>query len=410
MQDELEKYLPRKEIICLRGPRQAGKTTLLKVLGGKITGDQAFLNFDLVENRRVLEENPLELVKRFKKEGRLYFFLDEIQKVKDAGEKLKIIFDEIPGVKIFISGSSSLELKTNVLPALVGRLFLFELYTFDFGEFLAAKDEGLTKLYEERHLALKSFLEGRGEPLRPVFVQEFLKFWKEYVLFGGYPEVIKSEGEEEKKIILKNIFNTYLEKDIVNFFRIEETSKFEDLLKIAAFNIAQVVSPSSLPGKTGLSYRKGEEFLNILRHTYTLFLLPPFHKNLVTEIRKSPKVHFLDLGLRNMVINNFLAFENRSDGGQLLENFVFRQLLSSFPGYKLNYWRTMGKAEVDFVLSKDEEIIPVEVKLSGEKLGKSFYSFLEAYAPKRALIVTLDKFAKQKIRGTTIYWVPAFYF
>ncbi len=93
-----------------------------------------------------------------------------------------------------------------------------------------------------------------------------------------------------------------------------------------------------------------------------------------------------------------------------MENFILRELITDFKDWKLNYWRTTGKAEVDFVLKKDKTIIPIEVKLGGENLGKSFYSFLDAYKPERAVIVTLDKFKKQKINNTVVYWVPVFYF
>ncbi|MEM4460956.1 MAG: DUF4143 domain-containing protein, partial [Nanopusillaceae archaeon] len=99
----------------------------------------------------------------------------------------------------------------------------------------------------------------------------------------------------------------------------------------------------------------------------------------------------------------------RSDKGALMENFVLRELLS-FEDWKLNYWRTTGKSEIDFVLRKGDIIIPVEVRLSGEKLGKSFYSFLNSYKPERAIIVTLDKFKKEKIGKTIVHWVPVFYF
>ena len=143
LESKLEKLESRKEIIGIRGARQTGKTTLLKLIEGKTKADKAFINLDQAEYRRALEDNPLDFVKRFKKNGKLVLFLDEIQKVKEGGEKLKIIYDEFPDVKIFFSGSSSLEIKTNILPCLVGRLFLFELYTFDFDEFLSLKAEGL---------------------------------------------------------------------------------------------------------------------------------------------------------------------------------------------------------------------------------------------------------------------------
>lgn len=410
LEDKIKKYLHRKEILGIRGARQVGKTTLLKMIANSLKDERIFVNLDIPDNRKTLEENPIDFVKRFKKEGKkLYLFFDEIQRVKDAGEKLKIIYDEFPEVKIFISGSSSLEIKTSVLPFLAGRLLLFELYTFDFEEFMLTKDKGLAKVLGEKIKSVKGFLEGKDEPSLPSFQQEFLTYWKEYAVFGGYPEVVKAKETEEKLILLKNIYNLYLEKDVINFFRVEETTKFENFTKALAFGIASMLNLNSLASDVRISYKRAEEFLEILQHSYIIRLVKPFHKNLVTELKKSQKIYFLDLGLRNAVINNFIDFDSRNDRGKLMENFVFRELITNFEEYRINYWRTTGKAEVDFVLSKDESLIPIEVKLSGEKLTRGFYSFLRSYNPERALIITLDKFKQQKVNNTLIYWVPVFY-
>jgi len=402
LEEKIKKFLHRKEILGIRGARQVGKTTLLRMIANSLEDEKIFVNLDIMDNRKTFEENPIDFVKRFKKEGKkLYLFFDEIQRVKNAGEKLKIIYDEFPGVKIFISGSSSLEIKTNVLP--------FELYTFDFEEFMLTKDKGLAKILGEKIKSVKRFLEGKDEPSLPSFKQEFLTYWKEYAIFGGYPEVVKAKEIEEKIMLLKNIYNLYIEKDVVNFFRIEETTKFENFTKALAFNIASMLNLNSLASDVRISYKRAEEFLEILQHSYIIRLVKPFHKNLVTELKKSQKIYFLDLGLRNAVINNFIDFDSRDDRGKLMENFVFRELITNFEEYKINYWRTTGKAEIDFVLSKDESLIPIEVKLSGNKLTRGFYSFLRSYNPERALIITLDKFQQQKVNNTLIYWVPVFY-
>jgi len=402
LEEKIKKFLHRKEILGIRGARQVGKTTLLRMIANSLEDEKIFVNLDIMDNRKTFEENPIDFVKRFKKEGKkLYLFFDEIQRVKNAGEKLKIIYDEFPGVKIFISGSSSLEIKTNVLP--------FELYTFDFEEFMLTKDKGLAKILGEKIKSVKRFLEGGDEPSLPSFKQEFLTYWKEYAIFGGYPEVVKAKEIEEKIMLLKNIYNLYIEKDVVNFFRIEETTKFENFTKALAFNIASMLNLNSLASDVRISYKRAEEFLEILQHSYIIRLVKPFHKNLVTELKKSQKIYFLDLGLRNAVINNFIDFDSRDDRGKLMENFVFRELITNFEEYKINYWRTTGKAEIDFVLSKDESLIPIEVKLSGNKLTRGFYSFLRSYNPERALIITLDKFQQQKVNNTLIYWVPVFY-
>jgi len=410
LENKIKKFIKRKEIIAIRGARQVGKTTLLKMIEEGVSDPKVFINLDIPENRKNLEENPLDFVKRFKKPGKkLFLFLDEIQRLKDGGEKLKIIFDEVPDVKMLISGSSSLELKSKILPFLVGRAFLFELYTFGFEEFLSSRDESLLKLFQEKHASLKRFIDGSGDITSPSFSDEFLRYWKDYVIFGGYPEVVKAK-ETEKIAILKNIFDLYIERDISTFFKIEDTGKFEDLVKILSFRTSDLLSVSSLSSDLKFSIRNVEEFLNILKHTYVIYLLAPFYKNMSTELRKARKVYFLDLGLRNSAISNFSSFDNRTDKGELMENFVLRELLIEFEDWKINYWRTTGKAEVDFILSKEEKIIPIEVKLHGENLGKSFYSFLNTYKPEKGIIVTLDKFGKKKIGKTTVYWVPVFYF
>jgi len=408
LEEKIRKYLKRREILAIRGARQVGKTTLLKMLAENLKGKKIFVNLDIPDNRKTLEENPADLVKRFKKRGKLYLFFDEIQRVKDAGDKLKILYDEFPEVKIFVSGSSSLEIKTNVLPFLVGRLLLFELYTFDFEEFMLAKDKGLAKILREKVNSVKGFLQGRDEPEHPSFRNEFLNYWKEYAIFGGYPEVVKADSEEEKTFILKNIYNLYLEKDVISFFRIEESAKFDNFCKILAFGIASILNLNSISSDVKISYRKAEEFLEVLRHSYIVRLVKPFHRNLVTELKKSQKIYFLDLGMRNTVINNFLNFDYRDDRGKLMENFVFRELLTNFEEYKINYWRTAGKAEVDFVLSKDNFIVPMEVKLSGGKMTRGFHSFLKTYKPERALVITLDDFEKRKIGDTMIYYIPIY--
>jgi predicted AAA+ superfamily ATPase len=410
LEAELRNFMPRREILVVRGPRQSGKTTLMRLLYNGVRKDKVFINLDLPEYRRALAETPLDFVRRFKKPGKdLVMFLDEIQRVENAGESLKLIFDEYPDVKLLVTGSSSLELKVRVLPPLVGRAFLFELLSFDFEEFLMAKDEGLWRVFREKNSALREFLAEGGELPEPSFKDEFLRLLQEYLIYGGYPEVIKARSEEEKIVVLKNIVALYLEKDITTFFGIEESSKFQDFAKVLAFNTSSLLSLSSVASDLKLSYRRAEQFLEILRHTYVVSLLNPFARNLVTELRKMPKVYFLDLGLRNSLLSNFADFDSRTDRGQLVENFVYRELLQ-FAGFSLHYWRTAGGAEVDFVLVRGEEVIPIEVRLGGGALGKGFYSFLKTYRPERAIVVTLGDFKKQKVTGTTLYWVPIFYF
>ncbi|MBI1973918.1 ATP-binding protein, partial [Candidatus Micrarchaeota archaeon] len=319
---------------------------------------------------------------------------------------LKLIYDtEKP--KIITSGSSSLELKVNILPYLVGRAFTFDLLTFSFGEFLKSKDHSLARIFYEKNNSVKAFIAEGKEIGKPSFAAELANHFKEYAVFGGYPEAVMAP-RDEKTLVIDSLRSTYLEKDVAAFFHVYDTSKFEDFVKVLAFQTANVLSVSVVAKELGIGLKKAEEFLEILQHTYLVRLLRPFHRNLSTEVRKSRKVYFLDLGLRNSVMGNFIEFDKREDQGKLLENFVFRELTASFGDWEIRYWRTTAKAEVDFVLMKGDQIVPIEVKAGG-KPGKSFYSFCQTYKPKRAVIVTLDRFEKAKIGNTTVYYVPAFY-
>ncbi|MHA1672336.1 MAG: ATP-binding protein [Promethearchaeota archaeon] len=420
LEEILSPYFSRKEIIGIRGARQIGKTTLLKRIQDLWKGESIFINMDLRENRRSFESSPLDFVARFtasakgiSQSNKFLIIFDEIQRITKAGELLKIVYDEAnetSKVKIFISGSSSLELKTNVLPFLAGRLLLFNLFTFNFQEYLSTLDKGLLHLLKKKQMSLQSFIRD-GSPIDPPsFLSENVHNLKQYLIWGGYPEAIKANTDETRRRILNNIMNLYLDKDISAFFGLTDTSKFEALLRVLAFNIGNMVNISGLSSDLKLSYRQTEHFLEILEHSYTIKLVRPFYKNLVTEVKKMPKQYLFDLGMRNAILNNFTPFDNRTDRGELLENFVFCELQSNFEGWQINYWRTMGKAEMDFILRKDNQIVPIEVKLGGKKLGKGFYSFLKTYHPKRAIVATLDKFNVEKVLDTTVYWVPAYYF
>jgi hypothetical protein len=152
--------------------------------------------------------------------------------------------------------------------------------------------------------------------------------------------------------------------------------------------------------------------ISILTETYIINLIQPFHRNPITELRKIPKIYFFDLGLRNYIIDNFNTLEKRTDSGALIENYAFLALKNNFPEATINYWRTIAKAEVDFVLRMKDEIIPVEVKyqsFKAPKISRGLRNFVKSYNAKRALVVTKDFWSETKIDGTNFLFVPTFY-
>ena len=409
IEDNIIPLASRDEIIIIRGPRQAGKTTLMGLIARKIKGKKAFVDFDIASNRRAISESPIDYAKRLYENGNSTFFFDEIQRLGDAGEIMKILYDSFKGkIKIFASGSSSLEIRNKVLGFLVGRALVFDLYTFGFGEFIEVRDKGLHKIFVEKKRSVFDFIDRGKPPLKPSLSEDLLSLWKEYVIFGGYPEVVKAESASLKETLLLNLVDLYIEKDITSFFKIEDSREFENFMRMLSFNDSQMFLLSNAANNIGITSYKAKSYLDIVENTYIAKMVYPYYKSMSSAIRKTPKVYFLDLGLRNAVLKNMLPYEKRDDTGKLAENFVFRELVAS--GKNVMYWRTTGGAEMDFVVETDNGIIPIEVKLGGSKaLGKSFYSFLETYKPDRALVVTLDEFFTKKIGKTTVYAVPIFY-
>lgn len=418
--DGVKKWIDRREIIAIKGPRQSGKTTLLEMIRRWLINSKKVKEENIVsvsfEDREILEKfsvDPRGFVERYIKNERIYLFLDEVHYCNELGHKLKLIYDSFRNVKLIITGSSSLELTSQTAKYLVGRIFSFELLPFSFYEFLLARDERLAKIYLDRKKEVRNFiLRGKNLELRKdIHIKEISRYLEEYLIYGGYPEVIKTGNREEKQIILKNIYDTYVEKDILSYLQISDTLKFRKVVSLVSFSIGNILSYESLANNSASYYKEILKLIDVLEQTYVIKRLRPFYKNLVTELRKNPKVYFYDLGLRNYAINNFNTIGLRDDVGRIAENFVFSDL--GYEGFSLNFWRTTGKAEVDFVISDVKEVIPIEVKferMKKKKFGKSFYSFLDAYKPKRGVIVTRDYWGEMKIGKTNVKFIPIVYF
>jgi hypothetical protein len=407
IEKKLDKWLKRKEAVLIKGPRQSGKTTLLMHLKDKLGG-----NYVTLEDQNMLkafETNPKGFAERFTGKGRQFLFIDEAQYCKGAGKTTKLLFDLFSDrLKLFVTGSGSFDIKVEIGRYLVGRAAYFEVLPLDFEEFLLWRDRGLHRAFKDYKNAVTDFiLHGREIKAKPTFEQEFKPLLEEYMVFGGFPAVVKERDEQMKKELLGNLTRTYLEKDIFFFLNIAHIDKVRDMLSRLSFSTGSLLEVSSLMKELKMDYKTAENYLSILSSTYIISLLRPFHRNLVTELKKTRKVFFNDTGMRNSIINNFLPLQSRTDKGALFENFVLNELKANFEG-KLNYWRTIGRAEVDFILSSGEEIIPVEVK-SQTKLKKGFLSFIKTYNPKKALVFTESGFGTKRIGKTRVAFLPHYF-
>ncbi len=422
MLKKLQKWLDRREVFAIKGPRQSGKTTLMLMLREKLLQSGVpdknivFLSCDDFDAVEPFVKDPKAFVKSYVRTGeRHYFFLDEYQYVPEGGRRLKVLYDAFPNVKFVISGSSSLELKDKTAKYLVGRVFYFTLYPFSFGEFVSAVSERLGGVYEQRNSAIIDFvLKNKSLSVKnDIFLTEISKLFEDYVVFGGYPEVVKAHDVETKKTILKNVYDTYISKDIVELLKITDTLKFRNIVSFLAAMHSGLLNIESVASDSKSNYREVKRFLSVLEETYILNILTPFHKNISTELKKNPKLYFLDAGMRNYVVKNFNPPVFRDDRGKLAEGFVLTELLGLLQDMaEIRYWRTLAKAEVDFVVLAGNEAVPVDVKYESfkkPKIERSLRSFIQQYKPKRALVITKEYWGSMKLNGTEIKFVPICY-
>lgn len=412
---ELEKkiapFIKRKEVLSIIGPRQAGKTTFIKFIASELEKRNKKVKFITFENREDLKlfQNSIKDFKDLVSEYQ-YVIIDEFQYAKDGGQKLKYLYDTA-GVKFIISGSSSLELTFQTGKYMVGRMLDFQLLPFSFREFLSFQDKELYRLLERR-INTDSFLNfniknGFGEQINKRLAEKLEK----YVIYGGYPAVALSATEQEKKKILAGIAENYLLKDIKGLLNLATEDELIKLSKFLALQIGNMVKYEELSNASGLSYKEVLKHLNILEKTFIMKLIRPYFTNKRTELTKNPKSYFMDLGIRNFLIDDSRALKTRNDAGAVMENYAFNLLQNLDMASGLKYWRTKSKAEIDFIIEKRQNIYPVEVKYASKKIiGKSFYSFIEKFRPKIGVILTKDYLGEEKIKDTKVKFIPLSYF
>jgi uncharacterized protein len=406
---KIKPFLARKEAISITGPRQAGKTTLTKHLQQELkkTHQKIWaLTFERKADLDLFEKN----IEDFKTLCEAYdcVIIDEFQYAKNGGRQLKYLYDTTK-VKFIITGSSSLELTFQTGKYMVGRIFNFELAPFSFKEF-ASMDRELDPLLKKINPEMLFDFQikaGFGAEIN----QRLAKKLEDFMLFGGYPAVCLSKTVVEKKKVLEGLVENYLLKDIKSLLNLATDDELMRLAKFLAAQIGNLVKYDELSDTSSLPYAQVLKHLNVLEKTYILNLIKPFFTNKRLELSKNPKCFFVDLGLRNQLLDDFRPMEARNDAGAIAENYAFSMLRKNFPELPLKYWRTKSKAEVDFVIEKDGAVIPIEVKYCSKRIvGKSLYSFIEKFSPSKALILTKDYLAEEKIGTCTVQWIPLGYF
>jgi len=402
--EELKDHLTRKEISFVIGPRQAGKTTLMLLLKEHLEnlGEKTiFFNLD-IESDKQFFDSQLNLIKKIKLElgeKKGFVFIDEIQRKEDAGIFLKGIYDMNLPYKFIVSGSGSVELREKTYESLVGRKRIFELSTLSFEEFVNFKTN---YKYSDRLLDYFAIDKENSNQLL-----------EEYLNFGGYPRIVLENLLNEKRKMINEIYQSYLEKDISYLLKIRKTEDFTNLVRVSAEQIGNLLNVSEVSRTLAISQKTVKGYLWYLQKTFILHKVTPYFKNIRKELTKTPIFYFYDLGLRNFAIGLFSNVRSLQEKGLLFENFILLILKEKLrdTSAKIHFWRTKDGAEVDFVIDFGNRQIPIEVKyksLKEPEMRRSLRNFIEKYHPQKAFIINLDFDSVLSINKTKIHFLPYF--
>ncbi|PIS38974.1 MAG: AAA family ATPase [Candidatus Nealsonbacteria bacterium CG08_land_8_20_14_0_20_43_11] len=340
----LNKFLKPNKVLVIYGPRQVGKTTLLKDFLANCPLKYRLDSGDDLRIKEVFISSDFKKIKDYAT-GYELIVIDEAQKIPGIGQGLKILVDQVPKIKVIATGSSSFELAGQVGEPLTGRKITLTLFPVAQSEFFL-----LYNPYE-----LKNQI-------------------SDYLVFGCYPEVAANENTEEKKRILNELTGSYLLKDILELEKVKSSKILLDLLRLLAFQVGNEVSLSELAEQLGIDAKTVARYLDLFEKAFVLYNLRGFSRNLKKEITKKSKYYFYDNGIRNAIISNFNPLEIRNDIGQLWENFIIMERIKKQSYKKIyanNYfWRSWSKQEVDFVEERGGQLYGYEIKWKDGKVKK----------------------------------------
>lgn len=352
---------PNKAVILL-GARRTGKTELLKRIITKTNEKKLVLNGDDLNTHRLFEPQTIENFKLNFSNTEL-LVIDEAQKIPEIGKKLKLLIDNLEGIKILATGSSAFDLSNQTGEPLTGRKKTFHLYPFaqlEYNKF-------------ENILETKSKLNNR-------------------LVFGNYPELIHLRTKQDKQDYLYELINSYLLKDILEFEGIKNADKIRNLLRLIAFQVGSEVSLSELSKKLQIHKDTVAKYLDLLSKTFIIFKVEGFSKNLRKEITKMNRWYFYDNGIRNAIVNNLNDFEIRNDQGLLWENYLLSERVKYQSYTKLFaanfFWRTYDQQEIDWIEERDGSLYAYEIKLNEKKKIKPPSGWVKNYPNSKFEVIT----------------------
>ena len=377
---KLTDHLKSKQISLIIGARQVGKTTLLKQIQDFLTSKKETVFYITLEDREILDllnknaKNLLQIISNLNSDKMIYILIDEIQYLEDPSNFLKYHYDTYMNkIKFIVTGSSSFYIDQSFKDSLAGRKRIFELDSLSLKEVLHFKGED----------KLIPYLNSGNIPL--LYRDKIKQYYYEYLIYGGYPEVVLNDDINEKQLILKELVESYAKKDAIESHLSNKDSYFK-IMRLLASQIGSLLNVNSLASDVKLDNKTINTYLWVMRKSFHIYLLSPFYKNVSSELRKMPKIFYADLGIRNYLVNNFSPIALRSDKGDLLENYVFNLLRSKYSLENIKFWRTQSKKEVDFVVQDQfSKYFAYEVKFQKKSFNQSKYNFFMKSYPEISL-------------------------
>lgn len=369
--NQLKKHLKKKQISLIIGARQTGKTTLMQQLQHEVEQNNYpsfFLTLEDPNLLNILNEHPANLkqvLPPLNDKTKTYLFIDEIQYLKNPSNFLKYHYDTGGNkVKFIVSGSSSFYIDDKFKDSLAGRKRIFSLPTLSFEEFLIFKDK----------IELAPFL--FNDTIPKIYKNELSNLQNEYMLYGGYPDVVLEPDYKEKQLFLTEIAESYVKKDAIEA-GLKHPDAYLNILSFLSEITGSLLNANSIATNFRLNVLTIESYIRLMRKSFHIVIIKPFFRNMTKELRKMPKVFFADLGLRNHFIHNFDPLMLREDKGALFENFVFRLFYDKIREDNIKYWRTQKQQEVDFIINAKNAF---EVKFTASAFKPSKYaSFKKLY-------------------------------
>lgn len=378
---QIEPYIGDDTIIVLHGARQVGKTHILFYIRDWLVqkGKKMFY-YDLEYPELLADLNAG--VESFRSDLRgkgyvegeeIYALVDEIQYLENPSSFLKIIADHYKNVHLIVSGSSTFEIKSKFTDSLAGRTTPFEVFPLSFAEYLEFKEIDYT-------LPLVTSSSG---------IAHLRQLYAEFVTHGGYPRVVLEPIVEKKKQYLLQVIDTYIRKDVRDLAKVEDTRKFNNMLKILASQSGQLLDATSLSRETTISFSTLQKYLTVLEETFVIKRVSPYSKSPSVEISKNPKIFLFDSGLQSLLwLNNF----QDSPMGSVFETSIFGELVKKHGRHSIHFWRTKTHMEIDFVIeNNDGTVLPLEAKINFQRFeSRAMNSFLKKYKVKDWRVVGLE--------------------